>query len=107
MARHFLVRSVQGMERGKDYVLRSFCIFTVAIVLLFALMAYASAQMAFPKTGDALAKFRWEQVAFSHFCLVGRVRAVNFNNLSQAEKAKLAEASEEEIIADIKKRCIW
>jgi len=95
------------MEKGKDYVLRFFCILTAAIVLLVALMAYASAQMAFPKTGDALAKFKWEQVAFSHHCLVGRVRAVNFNNLSTVEKAKLAEASEEEIVADIKKRCIW
>jgi len=107
MARHFLVRSVHGIERGKDYVLRSFYIFTAAIVLLVALMVYASAQMAFPKTGDALAKYKWDQVVFAQYCRVGRVRAVNFNNLSREEKAKLAVASEEEIVADIKKRCIW
>ncbi len=80
-----------------------------AAVILLTLVSVeqAQAQVAFPKEEDALAKFKWEQVSFPHYCRVGRLRAVNFNNLSAAEKAELARASEQEVVAAIKSRCSW
>lgn len=107
MSRHFLVESIEGSGKFRDYMWGVVGIAALALAML-ALMSLAQvwAQSTFPKGNDALAKFNWEQTNFAHYCLLGRLRAVNFNNLSQLEKAALAEATEEQLLAAIKSRCI-
>lgn len=105
MARHFLVEAVREVERAGSGLLRFFIILVVALVATFAALVAAGAQTAFPNDNDALAKFRWEQNNFVHYCVVGAVRADRFENLSPIERAILGEATQEQLIRAIKSRC--
>ncbi len=105
MAQHFLVEVVGELERAKNGLLRFFLFLAVVLVVTFAALVAAGAQTPFPTDKDALAKFKWEQNNFVHYCVVGSVRADRFESLSAIERAILAEATQEQLVAAIRHRC--
>lgn len=105
MARHFLVQTARGLERGKNKVLNFFLFLVVVLVATFAVLVAAGAQTPFPTDKDALAKFKWEQNNFVHYCVVGTVRADRFESLSAIERAIMAEATQEQLVGAIRRRC--